>query len=67
MAFKDIRSSVADVVSPQPVPDATEQKIQKIFSELSREFGLSDAEFINPMEQPEEFKLVYDKFSGRTR
>jgi hypothetical protein len=64
MAFKDIRSSVADLVSPPPVQDATDARIQRVFAELSQELGVPETENM-PTDPAEEFTVVYDKFSGR--
>jgi hypothetical protein len=66
MAIKDLRSTVSDLLAPQETVNPTEEQIQRVFAELSTEMGMNNADMLYP-DPAEEFKLVYDKFSAKTR
>lgn len=67
MAIRDIRASLTDINTPfEGREDATQEQINRIFSELAHEMGLNDFESF-AFGEHEELRLVYDKFLSRNR
>lgn len=68
MGLRDFHSSVDQYLTPaSSAQDTAEMKMNRILRDLAREAGLEDSEIMLFGEQHDEFTLVYDKFSTRTR